>query len=216
MVFASRQDAGRKLGFHLQELGIEVDVVAGLPRGGVVVAASVADILQRPLEAIVVRKVGHPWHREFAVGALAEDEVLVLDENVIAAVPLGRGELDAVLAEENERLRQYSLEFHQHRQPELAGKRVLVVDDGLATGATAEAAILSARKKQAREIVLAAPVASAAACERLRFVADKVITLLADPNFYAVGQYYKEFLPTTDEEVLALLHRQPADYRHAA
>jgi putative phosphoribosyl transferase len=92
----------------------------------------------------------------------------------------------------------------------------LVVDDGLATGATAEAAILSARKKQAREIVLAAPVASAAACERLRFVADKVITLLADPNFYAVGQYYKEFLPTTDEEVLALLHRQPADYRHAA
>ncbi|HUC86670.1 MAG TPA: phosphoribosyltransferase family protein [Candidatus Acidoferrales bacterium] len=216
MDFKSRQDAGRRLGFRLRELGVQADVVAGLPRGGVVVAAVVADLLQCPLDVIVVRKVGHPWHREFAVGAIAEDDVLILDEELIAAIPLPRSELNAVIGEEEERLRQYTLKFHPHGPVELANSRVLIVDDGLATGSTAEAAILSARKRQAREIILAAPVGSTSACERLALLADQVITCLADPQFYAVGQYYHEFSPVTDKEVLALLDRRHADYRGAA
>ena len=206
MLFASRQDAGRKLGLRLQELAVKVDLVAGLPRGGVVVAAEVADVLQRPLDVIVVRKIGHPWHREFAVGALAEEGVVILDKNVIATSPLSGVELEAVIQEESERLREYYLKFRQDRKTHFAGQRVLLVDDGLATGATAEAAVYSARKKNAKQIVLAVPVASASAYERLARVADKVVALVTDPDFVAVGQYYKRFVQTSDEEVLALLH----------
>lgn len=214
MLFASRQDAGRRLGFRLRELEVEIDVVIGLPRGGVVVAAVVAELLQRPLEVVVARKVGHPWHREFAVGAIAEGDVLILDEEMIATMPLPKMELDAVIAEEEERLRQYSWKFHPQPPAELAGRRVLIVDDGLATGATAEAAVLSVHKRQAREIIVAAPVASTGASERLKRIVDQVITCITDPAFYAVGEYYRKFLPTTDEEVLACLHRQDADYEH--
>ena len=216
MLFASRQDAGRKLGHRLQELAVEADIVAGLPRGGVVVAAEVADILQCPLDVIVVRKIGHPWHREFAVGAVAEDGVLILDKNAIAAAPVTGAELDAVIAEEQQRLWEYCQKFQLERKPHFEGSRVLLVDDGLATGATAEAAVYSARKKHARQIMLAVPVASTTACERLSHIADKVVTCWADPSFCAVGQYYKRFLSTTDEEVLALLQRQHSDYGHAA
>lgn len=216
MSFASREDAGRKLGLRLQELGLEVDLIAGLPRGGVVVAAEVADVLQRPLEVIVVRKIGHPWHREFAVGALAEDDVLILDQEVIAMVPLAGVELEAVIAEEKERLREYCLKFQPERKTGFAGRRVLLVDDGLATGATAEAAIQAARKKGAQHIIMAAPVASTNAWERLARSANRIVTCLTDPDFNAVGQYYKRFPQTTDEEVLALLRHQHADYGRAA
>lgn len=216
MLFASRQDAGRKLGLRLQGLGLQVDLVAGLPRGGVVVAAEVADVLQRPLRVLVVRKIGHPWHREFAVGALAEENVLILDQAVIAVVPLAGAELEAVIAEERERLRQYCLKFQLDRKTGFAGRRVLLVDDGLATGATAEAAVHSARKKQAQQVILAAPVASTSAAERLAHIADKVVTCQTDAAFCAVGQYYRQFPQTTDEEVLALLRRQHEDYPQAA
>jgi predicted phosphoribosyltransferase len=212
MVFESRQDAGHRLGCRLRELAVKVDLVAGLPRGGVVVAAEVADVLQRPLEVLVVRKVGHPWHREFAVGALAEDNVLILDKAAMAAAPLANVELEAVIKEEKERLRHYCQRFHHLRNNSFAGRRVLLVDDGLATGATAEAAVYSARQKKAGQVILATPVASASACDRLALVADEVVTLVTDPEFCAVGQYYRRFFPTTDEEVLALLHRQRADY----
>jgi putative phosphoribosyl transferase len=149
------------------------------------------------------------------VGALAEEGVLILDRDSMAAVPLATEELEAVIAEEKERLRQYYSKFHQTQINHFAGSRVLLVDDGLATGATAEAAVCSARQKKAREVILAAPVASTSAHERLSRVADTVISLIVDNNFGAVGQYYKKFGPTTDEEVLALLRRQHADYRSA-
>ncbi len=208
MLFASRQDAGHKLGLRLQELGVKADVVAGLPRGGVVVAAEVANLLQLPLEIIVVRKIGHPWHREFAVGALAEEGVVILDKKVISSTPLSGVELEAVIQEETDRLREYRQKFCPDRQTMFANQRVLIVDDGLATGATAEAAIYAARKKNARQIILAVPVASTSAYERLARIADKMVAVTTDPDFCAVGQYYQQFLPTTDEEVLALLHDQ--------
>jgi putative phosphoribosyl transferase len=208
MKFASREDAGCRLGRHLCEQGVAADLVLGLPRGGVVVAAEVAHILQRPLDVLIVRKIGHPWHREFAVGALAEPGVVIFDEASLSEIPVARSQLDEVVAEETARLHAYCSQFHSAGAPVLDGKIVLLVDDGLATGATAEAAVLSAKRQRARRVIVAAPVASTKAVERLARVADDVVTLVTDPDFAAVGQYYESFLETGDEEVLALLQGQ--------
>ena len=205
VMFASREDAGLKLGRCLQDQGVRTDLVLGLPRGGVVVAAAVARILHLPLDVLIVRKIGHPRQREFAVGALAENGVIVLDEGVIGANTVIRAELEAVIQEEKDRLAGYLARFHPEGVPALAGKAVLLVDDGLATGATTEAAVLSVRKQSARTVVVAAPVASTSAVERLARVADEVRVLCMDPEFDAVGRYYDVFAQTTDEEVLELL-----------
>ena len=204
-MFASREDAGLKLGRCLQEQGVRANLVLGLPRGGVVVAAGVAQTLRLPLDVLLVRKIGHPWHREFAVGALAENGVIVLDEKVIGTDATTRAELEPIIEEEKERLRSYQARFHPGGAPALAGKAVLLVDDGLATGATTEAAVKSVRKQNALNIVVAAPVASTHAVERLARVADEVRVLRMDPDFEAVGQYYDVFAQTTDEGVLELL-----------
>ena len=163
-------DAGHRLGRHLVEQGIEADLVLGLPRGGVVVAAEVAHALQRPLDVLIVRKIGHPWQREFAVGALAEPDVVIFDESLNWKNPLAHAELDGVIAEEKERLREYRSQFHRATVPTLDGKKILLVDDGLATGATAGAAVISARQQKARPRdrgragCLNARVRTAAAC----------------------------------------------------
>jgi predicted phosphoribosyltransferase len=205
MKFASREAAGQRLGDYLKEEGVHADWVMGLPRGGVVVAAGVAQVLQLPLEVLVVRKIGHPWHREFAIGALAEDGVVLVDESVIAKNPLIRMELNEIIEEERQRLQDYKAKFHRNGPPDLSDKTVLLVDDGLATGATAEAAVLSLRKQRAQSIIVAAPVASTNAVDRLLRVADDVRALLVDPEFDAVGRYYETFSQTTDEEVMELL-----------
>jgi putative phosphoribosyl transferase len=205
VMFASREDAGLRLGRCLQEQGVRADLVLGLPRGGVLVAAGVAQALHLPLDVLVVRKIGHPWHREFAVGALAENGVVVLDEGAIGSNSVVRAELEEIIQEEKERLRSYLARFHPKGAPELRGKAVLLVDDGLATGATTEAAVSSARKRAASTIVVAAPVASITAVNRLTRVADEVRVLYVDPDFDAVGRYYEVFTQTTDEEVLEVL-----------
>lgn len=205
MVFTSREEAAERLGRRLKEDRVPADLVLGLPRGGVVVAAGVARVLQLPLDVLIVRKIGHPLHREFAVGALAEGDVVVLDEAVIGSNPIVRVELERVIAEEKERLESYQNRFHRIQPLNLAHKSVLLVDDGLATGATTEAAVRSARDQGARWITVAAPVASSSAVERLQKVADDVSALLIDPDFDAVGRYYDTFSQTTDEEVLGLL-----------
>ncbi|MGO8928235.1 MAG: phosphoribosyltransferase [Limisphaerales bacterium] len=206
-MFASREDAGLKLGRSLQDQEVRADLVLGLPRGGVVVAAAVAHILRLPLDVLIVRKIGHPRHREFAVGALAEHGVTVLDEGAIEANAVIREELEAVIQEEKDRLESYEVRFHPRGAPALASKAVLLVDDGIATGATTEAAVLSVRKQGAGTIVVAAPVASTSAVQRLTRVADEVRVLCVDPAFDAVGRYYDVFDQTTDEEVLELLRR---------
>jgi putative phosphoribosyl transferase len=204
-MFASREDAGLKLGRCLQDQGIRADLVLGLPRGGVVVAAAVAQCLRLPLGVLIVRKIGHPRHREFAVGALAEGGVMLLDEGVIGTNAVVRAELEAIIQEEQARLKDYQARFHSRGAPALPGQAVLLVDDGLATGATTEAAVVSVRKQGARAIVVAAPVASTNAVQRLAHVADEVRVLCVDPDFDAVGRYYDLFAQTTDEEVLELL-----------
>jgi len=205
MRFASREDAGVRLGCLLRAEGLEIDLTLGLPRGGVVVAAAVARELRRPLDVLVVRKIGHPGYREFAVGALAEPDIMVLDEASMARSRVARAQLDEVIREERTRLREYSARFHQAGLPDLQGKSVLLVDDGLATGATTEAAVLAARRRGANRVLVGTPVASVGAVERLAPVADAVKALFVDPDFEAVGQYYIIFRQTSDDEVLALL-----------
>jgi len=207
MTFASRTDAGQRLGRDLAEQNIRADVVLGLPRGGVIVAAEVAATLRCPLDVLVVRKIGHPGHREFAVGALAEDGTLVLDEEVINRTGVTQVALREVLAEETARLTDYLARFLRPNRPVLEGKIALIVDDGLATGATTEAAVRSVRNQKASQIIVAVPVASDNAVERLGRIADRVLALLVDPEFDAVGRYYRSFPQTTDEEVRAILTR---------
>jgi predicted phosphoribosyltransferase len=211
MIFASREDAGERLGRYLQAEGVAADLVLGLPRGGVVVAAAAAKILGLPLDTLIVRKIGHPVQREFAVGALAEGDVVLFDEAASGLNPLLRAQLDQIVAEEQQRLAAYRARFHPRGIPVLAGRRVLLVDDGLATGATTEAAVLSARKQCALSVVVAVPVAASRAVERIERVADQVKALLVDPEFEAVGRYYDVFSQTTDEEVSRLLEGNPGD-----
>src|SRR5689334_11907334 len=198
MPFASRHDAGQKLGRYLLREGVEVDVVVGLPRGGVVVAAEVAHVFQKPLEVLAVRKVGHPLHREFAVGAIAENDVVLLDEKNIGSSLGVRAKLAEVIKEEKERLWQYQLKFHQGGRFDFHDKRALIVDDGLATGATMEAAVLSVRKQGARKVIVAVPVSSMSGIQRLEGVADDVLAVAIDPDFEAVGVYYASFPQNTD------------------
>jgi predicted phosphoribosyltransferase len=205
MTFLSREDAGRQLGEFLKPGHIGADVVLGLPRGGVVVAAEVARIMELPLDVVVVRKVGHPRHREFAVGAIAEGDVVILDQNAIEKTSVDPHELRQVIDEELERLRAYQQRFEVAGPIELEGKSALVVDDGLATGATTEAAARSVQKRGARHVVLAVPVASVNGYERLNRICDAIFALNVDPDFDAVGRYYEAFSQTTDEEVVALL-----------
>jgi putative phosphoribosyl transferase len=204
-MFASREDAGRKLGRFLRERRLKAELVLGLPRGGVIVAAEVARALSLPLDVLIVRKIGHPLQREFAVGALGEGGVVVLDQSLIGNSPGIRGELEEVIAEERARLEDYQSRFHSRGRAALAGKAVLLVDDGIATGATTEAAVRSAREQGAARVLVAAPVASSHARERLQLLADEVVVLWEDPAFDAVGRYYDVFSQTTDEEVLEVL-----------
>jgi putative phosphoribosyl transferase len=207
-VYASREDAGERLAEFLKNEGWRADIVLGLPRGGVIVAAEVAHRLGLPLDVVIVRKIGHPLHREYAVGAMAEGGVVVMDPRSAIRNPILKSQLDHVISEEQERLHQYEARFHQQPAAPLADKAVLLIDDGLATGATTEAAVEAVRRQRARRITVAAPVASLSAVERLQSCADEVKVLILDPEFVAVGRYYADFPQTTDEEVLHALQRR--------
>ncbi|HEU6448290.1 MAG TPA: phosphoribosyltransferase family protein [Verrucomicrobiae bacterium] len=210
MTFATRRDAGRQLAEFLVGRKVRADLVLGLPRGGVVVAAEVAREMNLPLDVLVVRKIGHPSQREFAVGALAEPDFVFLNEKTLEEFPAERLALEEIIAEEKVRLRRYSDKFHFAGMPSFSGKDILLVDDGLATGATAEIAVHSARRREARRVFIAAPVASIGAIERLQKIADAVEVLFVDKDFKAVGQYFQEFSPTTDKEVISLLRENHA------
>lgn len=205
MMFATRDEAGRLLGRYLQAREAQADVVLGLPRGGVIVAAEVAKALDLPLDVLIVRKIGHPAQREFAVGALAEPDVVVLDPAVVSADAALHQSLKGIIREEQDRLQRYRTTFHLSPAADLREKTVILVDDGLATGATTEAAIVSVRKQGAARAIVATPVASGDAVRRLSKVADEVVALHVDEDFDAVGRYYRVFHQASDEEVLAAL-----------
>jgi putative phosphoribosyl transferase len=210
-VFGDRTEAGRRLAASLLHLQDEDPVVVGLPRGGVAVAFEVAQRLREPLDVIVVRKLGVPGQPEFAMGALGEGDVVVLNEAVLRSCDVSVAAFERVKARELKELNRRVEKLRGGHGPvDLTGRTVVLVDDGIATGATARAACQVARAAGAGRVVLAAPVAAADAAESLGREADEVITLRIPHRFVAVGRWYTDFTPVTDADVVKLLARARA------
>jgi putative phosphoribosyl transferase len=206
MQFLDRRDAGRQLARALEDVRDEQPVVVALPRGGVPVAAEVARRLRAPLEILAVRKLGAPGNPELGVGAVAEDETGVLDPESAARVGMTQTILDETIAREARELRRRVERYRDGRAAlPLAGRTVIVVDDGLATGLSDLAAVRAARKRGADRIVVAVPVGSPDAVALLEREADRVICLVTPERLYGVGAWYRDFAPVEDSEVLALL-----------
>jgi putative phosphoribosyl transferase len=206
MSFRDRVDAGRRLGEHLQDLDLLDPVVIGLPRGGVVVAAEVARLLGAPLDVVVIRKLGAPGRPELGIGAIGEDGIRALNQELIGLLAVTASELAAVENRETEELTR-RLAAYRGGQDAVAvnGRTVVVVDDGLATGYTARAALRVLRNRGATRLILAVPVSARDTADALREEADEVIALEMPFGFGAVGQWYTDFRQTPDEEVIALL-----------
>jgi putative phosphoribosyl transferase len=205
--FRNREDAGRQLAARLDAYKNRPDVVVlGLPRGGVPVAYEVARQLVAPLDVFVVRKLGLPGQNELAMGAIAGESVEVLNHDVIDHLGVPRAVVDRVVERERAELRRREMAFRADRVPlDVAEKTVIIVDDGLATGSTMEAAIAALRQMGPARIVVAVPVGAEETCARLRTTADEVVCLATPWPFNAVGQWYEDFAQTTDQEVRALL-----------
>src|SRR4051812_41244910 len=199
MRFTDRVDAGRRLAERLRDELAPDAVVLGLPRGGVPVAYEVARALGLPLDVVVVRKLGLPYQPELAMGAVGED-VRVLNEQVLRMARVDAAELDAVERRERAEVERRTVALRAGRAPvPIAGREVVIVDDGIATGSTARAACQVVRARGARRVILAAPVAPSAVPESLADAADEVVLLHVSDQFGAVGQFYVDFGQTSDE-----------------
>jgi len=215
--FRDRREAGRLLAAQLSAYAKRPDVlVLALPRGGVPVAAEVASALGAPLDVFVVRKLGVPGHEEYALGAIATGGVRVLNEEVVQALRIPDRVIDALAGREQEELARRERVYRGHRPPpDVRGRTVILVDDGLATGATMHAAIRALRQQQPARIVVAVPTASPETCAELKTEVDDIICATTPDPFYAVGLWYEDFSQTTDEEVRELLARSPGAGRAA-
>src|SRR5205823_4466878 len=206
-IFPDRVEAGRLLGVKLSKYAGRDDVIVlGLPRGGVPVAYEVARALHVPLDVFIVRKLGVPGFEELAVGAIASGGVRVLNEDVARALPNAVDIIEAVTAKETAELQRREQSYRDGRPaPELRGKTVILIDDGLATGATMRAAVKALRQRGAAKIVVAVPVGPPDTCHEIEEQTDETICLSTPEFFQAVGQYYEDFSQTTDEDVRELL-----------
>ena len=205
--FANRVEAGRRLAQLLDDYAGRSDVIVlGLPRGGVPVAAEVATHLDAPLDVFLVRKLGVPGHPELAMGAIAEGGVQVLDERLIQGLAIPRSAVDEVARGEQVELDRRDRQYRgARRRPDVLGRTVIVVDDGLATGATMEAAVVALRRLGPAAVVVAAPVGAPETCQRLRQHADRVVCAEMPRDLGAVGRWYDDFTQTTDDEVRRLI-----------
>jgi len=207
MRFRDRTDGGRQLAAQLAEYGGRSDVVVlGLPRGGVPVAKEVATRLKAPLDVFLVRKLGVPGHPELAMGAIAEGGVEVLSEDLIQDLRIPPELVQEVAVRERVELERRDVLYRGGRKaPVVRGRTVILVDDGLATGSSMQAAVLALRQHAPARIVVAVPVGASDSCDRLRRVADQVVCVSTPEPFNAVGLWYDEFSQTTDDEVRRLL-----------
>ena len=208
--FDNRRDAGRRLAGALQHYANRPDVlVLALPRGGVPVAYEVAQALNVSLDIFLVRKLGVPGHEELAMGAIATGGEVVLNDSVVQALRITREELDRVAAAEQQELARRESAYRGDRPPpDVRGRTVILIDDGLATGSTMRAAAAALRRQGPARIVIAVPVSSPQTCYELGAEVDEIVCLITPEMFYAVGMWYIDFSPTTDAEVHSLL--QPA------
>jgi len=207
VIFRNRIDAGDRLAEKLERYASRADVIVlALPRGGVPVGYEVARTLGVPLDVFLVRKLGVPGREELAMGAIASGGVRVLNEDVISELQIPQHWVDVVAARELEELRRREAAYRDGRAaPDVRGKAVILVDDGLATGASMRAAVAALRKLGPARIVVAVPVGAQQTCDDFRDVADEVLCAETPDPFYAVGSWYADFDQTTDDEVRALL-----------
>jgi predicted phosphoribosyltransferase len=209
MIFHDRYDAGRQLAAHLTRYAGRPDVlVLALPRGGLPVAYEVARALGAPLDVFLVRKLGVPGREELAMGAIASGGVRVLNDEVVRALRIPEEVIDAVAAEEQAELERRERTYRDGRPaPDVRGRTVILVDDGLATGSSMRAAVEALRLRGPARIVVAVPVGAPETCAALREIADEVVCAYEPERFAAVGLWYADFSQTSDEEVRQLLVR---------
>lgn len=209
-VFRNRAEAGALLAAEvsrrLHDVPADRVVVLGLPRGGVPVAAAVADALDAPLDVIVVRKLGVPYQPELAMGAIGENGMRVLNSEVLAMTGVRQADIAEVERRERIELERRASLYRAGQPPiDLSGKTAVIVDDGIATGSTAAAAVQIARHAGAERVIVATPVAPPSTITRLAGMADDVIAVKTPENFFAIGEWYADFSPTSDDEVRRLL-----------
>ena len=214
--FHDRREAGRLLAQRLGHYKHRDDVIVlGLPRGGVPVAFEVARELKAALDVFVVRKLGVPWHPELAMGAIASGGIEVLNGDVIQAYGLSPQAIRQVAEREGQELRRRLVEYRGNRPlPAIRDHTVILVDDGLATGSTMNAAVAAVRQQQPSRVVVAVPVAAVSTCHRMKSTVDEIVCLRTPLDFSAVGLWYNDFSETTDEEVRQLLQEAAAFSPH--
>lgn len=206
MLFKDRNDAGLQLAEKLMHYKDKKPVIIALPRGGVVTGYEVAKMLEAPLDVVVTRKIGAPFQPEFGIGAIAPNGIRILDEESVRITGTAESEIQKII--ENETIEmERRIKLYRKGLPslDLSGKIVIVVDDGLATGVTARAAILSIRRMNPEKIILAVPVSPPLTANKFREEVDEFVCLYEPFDFYAVGAHYYDFAQVTDEEVINLL-----------
>lgn len=210
--FRDRKDAGRYLADRLQKYAHQPDtLVLGLPRGGIVVAYEIAMELGLPLDVFLVRKLGVPGYEELAMGAIASGGTRILNQDVIRNIQISADDIKNVAAREEKELMRRERAYRNNRpRPEIKDQTIIIVDDGLATGATMRAAVTALRKQSPHKIVVAVPVASNDTCNEFRAEVDEILCGLTPTFFNAVGAWYENFTQTTDDEVVSLLEKAHA------
>lgn len=219
MRFKDRKEAGQLLSLELARYKDGRDVlVLALPRGGVPVAHEIASVLHCPLDVLVVRKLGVPGHEEMAMGAIATGGIRLINPDIVSALGISPEAVEDIERKEEAELFRRETSYRGNRGPlDTRNKTIILVDDGIATGATMQAAIASLRQRRVRKIIVASPVAPRSVVLSLRRVADDVVTILNPEDFGGVGRWYKDFSQTSDEEVQQLLeaeHENPLSTRH--
>lgn len=207
MMFKNRQAAGRLLAQRLVEYKNHSNTqVLAIPRGGVVVAYEVAKTLRMPLDIVITRKIGAPHQPELAVGAVDPDGKVVWQERLLADLEVGSGNLDGAVENQVQEIKRREELYRQDRQPlDVRGKTVILVDDGIATGATVLSAIRYLKRHRVRKIILAVPVAAASTMDQLKPFVDEAMIIYQPDSLGAVGQFYQNFEPVADDQVIKLL-----------
>lgn len=205
--FFDRHEAGRVLAEQLKPYAKKSNVIVlALPRGGVPVAYEIAKTLSIPLDVFIVRKLGVPGHEELAMGAIATGGTVVFNDEIVRELNISKSAIDRVIQSEQQELQRRELTYRGNRPfPTLKGKTIILVDDGIATGATMRAAIKALRQQHPDSIIMAVPVAAFSTCAEMEGLVDKIVCPLKPHQFYAVGAWYENFLQTSDDEVFELL-----------